>query len=119
MHLRVLTSVSYTHLDVYKRQILEDGRIESSRTSRVATHASVPESIVQRSLLAIGKNRVRFGDLLELVFRVRIVRIAVGMIRHRELAVSALDFDVGGSTSDTEHFVKIAFCVGAQKLPHS
>jgi hypothetical protein len=39
------------------------------------------------------------------------------MVRHRELAVSALDFNIGGSTSDTEHFVKIAFCIGGQKLP--
>jgi hypothetical protein len=39
------------------------------------------------------------------------------MVRHRKLAVSALDFNVGGGTSNTEHLVIIAFCVGGQKLP--
>jgi hypothetical protein len=39
------------------------------------------------------------------------------MIRHRELAVSALDFNLGGRAGDAEDFVKIAFCVSGQKLP--
>jgi hypothetical protein len=74
------------------------------------------EAIVQRSLLAVGKNGVRFRDLLELVFRLRIIRIAVGMVSHRELAISALDFDVGGHPRDPEHFVTVAFCMCGQKL---
>jgi hypothetical protein len=98
-------------------KILEDGGIESSRTSAAAAHASMPEAVIQRALLAIGKDGVRFSDLLEFVFRVRIVGVAVRMVRHRELAVSALDFNVGGRTGNTEHLVIIAFCVGGQKLP--
>jgi hypothetical protein len=39
------------------------------------------------------------------------------MIRHRKLAVSAFDLNVGGHTGNTEHLVIIAFCVGGQKLP--
>ena len=39
------------------------------------------------------------------------------MIRHRKLAVSALDFNLGGRAGDTEDFVKIAFRVSGQKLP--
>jgi hypothetical protein len=39
------------------------------------------------------------------------------MVGHRELAVRALDLDVGGRTGNTEYFVKIAFCIGGQKLP--
>jgi hypothetical protein len=100
-------------------KILEDGGIESSRTSGVAAHASMPKAVIQRALLAIGENRVSFGDLLEFVFRIRIVGVAVRMIRHRKLAVSALDLNVGGRTGNTEHLVIIAFCVGRQKLPHS
>ena len=98
-------------------KILEDGGIESSRTSGAAAHASMPEAVIQRALLAIGKDGIRFGDLLEFVFRVRIVGVAVRMVRHRKLAVSALDFNVGGRTGNTEHLVIIAFCVGGQKLP--
>jgi hypothetical protein len=39
------------------------------------------------------------------------------VVRHRELAVSALDLHVGGRTGNTEYFVIIAFCIGGQKLP--
>jgi hypothetical protein len=98
-------------------KILEDSGIESSRPCAVAAHASVPEAVVQRSFLAIGENCVRFGDLLEPLFRVGIVGIAVRMVRHRKLAVSALDFNVGGRAGDTEDLVVIAFCVSGQKLP--
>jgi hypothetical protein len=98
-------------------EILEDGGIESGWTRRAATHASMSEAVVQRSLLAIREDCVRFRDLLKLVFRVRIVRIAVRMIRHRKLAISALDFNLGGRARDTEDFVKIAFRVSGQKLP--
>jgi hypothetical protein len=38
------------------------------------------------------------------------------MVRHRELAVSALDFDVGRGTRDAEHLIEIAFCICGQKL---
>ena len=98
-------------------EILEDGRIESSRTSSAAADASMSEAIIQRSLLAVGENGVRFGNLLELLFRVGIVRIAVGMMRHRELTVCALNLNVGSSTADAEYFVKIALCISGQKLP--
>jgi hypothetical protein len=97
-------------------EILKDRGIESSRTSRVTAHTGVSETVVQRSLLAIGKNCVRLGNLLELIFRFRVIRIAIGVIRHRELAISALDFDVGGHPRDPEHFVTIAFGMCGQKL---
>jgi hypothetical protein len=100
-------------------EILEDGGIESGWTSGAAAHAGMSEAVIQRSLLAIGEDGVRFRDLLKFVFRLRIVRIAVRMIRHRKLAVSALDFNLGGRAGDTEDFVKIAFCISGQKLPRS
>jgi hypothetical protein len=100
-------------------EVLEDGGIESGWTPGASAHAGVPEAVIQRSLLPIREDCVRFRDLLELVFRLRIVRIAVRMIRHRKLAVSALDFNLGGRAGDTEDFVKIAFCISGQKLPRS
>jgi len=105
------------HVSKNVAEILEDGGIESRRTSSIAAHAGVSEAVVQRSLLAVGENGVRLRDFLELLFRIRIVRVAVGMVRHRELAVSALDLNVGGRTGNTEYFVIIAFRIGGQKLP--
>ena len=99
-------------------EILEDGGIESRRTAGIA-HARVPEAVIQSPLLAIGKNCVCLGDLLEPVFCFRIVRIAIRMVRHRKLAIRALDFNVGGYAGNTQHLVIIAFCVGGQKFPHS
>ena len=98
-------------------EILEDGRIKPGSGSRRAAHARVSKAIVKRSLLAIGKNRVRFRKFLELLFRVRIIRIAVGMVRHRQLTVGALDFDLSRRPAHAEYLVIIAFCVGGQKFP--
>jgi hypothetical protein len=39
------------------------------------------------------------------------------MVRHRKLAVSALDLNLGGGADDTEYFVIIAFGIGGQKSP--
>ena len=97
-------------------EILEDCRIESSRCPAAAAKASMPKAVIQRSLLAIRENCISLGDFFERLFRRRIVRVAVGMVRHRQLAISALDFHLGGSTSNTKDFVIISFCVGGQKL---
>src|SRR5208282_2553933 len=98
-------------------EILEDGGIESGRTAATAAQSRVPEAVIQRSLLAVRQNRVCLGNLLELVFRLRIIGVAVRMVGHRELAISALDFNVGSSTPDAEHLVIITLCVSGQKLP--
>jgi hypothetical protein len=98
-------------------EILEDRGIESSRTSATTAHARVPEAVIQRSFLAVREDCVRLRDLFEPVFRFRIVGVAVGVVRHRELAVSALDFNFGGRAGDTKYLVIITFRVGGQKLP--
>jgi len=59
-------------------EVLEDGGIESGWTSGAAAHARMPETVIQRPLLAIREDCVGFRDLLELVFRLRIIRIASG-----------------------------------------
>src|SRR5258705_10796894 len=55
-------------------EVLEDRRIESGGTARVAD-SSVPEPVVERPLLGIGKNSVRLGPLFEFIFRIRMVSI--------------------------------------------
>ncbi len=99
-------------------EILEDRRIKSHPTTSAAAQPGVPKPVIQRPLLAVGENRVRLGDLFELVFRVRIVRIAVRMIGHRKFAICALDLDICRRAGDTEHLVIIAFCICGQKFPH-
>jgi len=98
-------------------EILEDGGIESGRTSSAAAHSSVPEAVIQRSLLTIGENCVRFGEFLELLFRVRVVGVAVRMVRHRQLAVRTLDLHIGSRAGNAQHLVIITFCISRQKLP--
>jgi hypothetical protein len=75
-------------------EVLKDRRIESRRGSAPA-QTSVAKAVVDRALLAVGEDRIRLCDLFELILRLRIIRIAVRMIRHRQLAIGALDFDIG------------------------
>ena len=98
-------------------KILKDRRIESRRPSAAPAQPSMTKAVIQRSLLAIGKNRVRLRNLLELIFRIRVIRIPVRMVRHRQLAIRALDLHIGSRTRNPEHFVIIAFSISRQKLP--
>ena len=98
-------------------KILEDGRIKSRCAPTATTYARVSEAVIERSLLAVGQNCVGLRDLLKLLFRVGIVRIAVRMVRHRQLAVGALDLDVGGRAGDAEDLVVVAFAVVGQIAP--
>jgi len=100
-------------------EILEDCGIESRRATARTAKPGVSKAVIQRSLLTVGQNRVSLGDLLELIFRLRIIGISVRMVRHRKLAIGALYFDFRGSASDTQHLIKIAFCIGGQNSPTS
>jgi len=97
-------------------EVLKDSGIESGGSSSATAQARVAKAIVDGTLLAIGEDGVGLGDFLELIFRFRVIRIAVGMIGHRQLAVSALDFDIGGGASDPEDLIKIAFCISGQNF---
>jgi hypothetical protein len=72
-------------------------------------------AIVHRALVGIRQHRVGFADFLEFLFRVRIVRIAVGMILERQLAVGTLQFNLRAGALNPKHLVVIAFCVCGQK----
>ncbi len=65
--------------------------------------------IVGRALLAVGKNFVGFLGFLEVFLRLGIVRIAVGMMLHGQLAIGLLDVLVGSVAVDAKNFVKVAF----------
>jgi hypothetical protein len=94
-------------------EILEDAGIESGSRGGGAD-TSVTESVVQSTLLLIRQNGVRFAALFELLFRIRVIRIAVGMVLQRQLAICALDLDVRSRAAYAQNFVVITFAVGCR-----
>ena len=72
------------------------------------------EAIVAGAFLRIGQDAVRLGALLEALFRVGIVGVAIRMILQGELAVGALDLLLARRTGYTQDFVIIAFAVVRQ-----
>src|SRR6185436_508146 len=80
--------------------------------AETATPAARGESlmavlIVDRALLRVGQHFVGLLALLELVLGLVIVRIAVGVILHRQAAIRFLDLDLGRGPRDVEHLVVI------------
>jgi hypothetical protein len=65
--------------------------------------------VVGRTLLRVGEDLVGFLDFLEVLLGLGIVRIAVRMVLHRQLAVGLLDFFIGCVAIDAENVVKVAF----------
>lgn len=95
-------------------EILEDDWIESGRSARRPPYARMAEAVVERSFFTVRQNRIGLGDFLELVLRIRVIGIAVGMIRHRKFAIRTLDFNFGSRARDAQYLVIVAFCVGGQ-----
>jgi hypothetical protein len=65
--------------------------------------------VVRRALLRIAKNLVSLLGLFELRFGLGIIRIAVRMKFHRELAIGLLDVVVRCVAIDAKYFVKVFF----------
>src|SRR5690606_35292318 len=86
-------------------EVGEDRRIEALGAARV--HALVAEAVVARALLLVGKDRIRFGGLLEALFGLCVARIAIGVVLQRELAIRALDFVVGRAALDAQNLVVV------------
>src|SRR5580658_453978 len=95
-------------------EILERRGVEACARTGGAAHAGMAEAVVERALLRVGQYGVGLGDFFEAFFRIRIVRIAVGMVLHGELAISALEFHLARRTAHRQYFVIIAFCVRGQ-----
>ena len=72
------------------------------------------EAVIARALLGVGQDGVGLAAFLEALFGARIVGVSVGVILERQLAIGALDLDVGGRTGDAENLVIVAFSVAAQ-----
>jgi hypothetical protein len=98
-------------------EILEHTGIESGALRSCAAESGVAIAIVNRSLFGVGQDRVSFADFFEPLLRVRIIRIAVGVVLQRELAVRALEFDLSDRAGDAQNLVVVSFCVCRQKRP--
>src|ERR1035437_119037 len=83
----------------------EDRRIESAAARGV--HALMAEPVVQAALVRVGEHRVGFRAFLECFLGCVVARVAIRVIFHRQLAVRALELDVGGRAADAEDLVVI------------
>src|SRR6185437_15775390 len=96
-------------------EVLENAGIKAATSSR-APYARMPEPVIHASFFGVGQDGVSLATFLELFFRIRIIRIAVGMELQRQLAVRALDFLLARAPLDAEHLVIISFYVARQSL---
>ena len=69
----------------------------------------VPVAVVGGAFLLVHEDVVGFAELLEFLFRVRVVGIFIGVKLDREFAIRALDLVAAGGALDAEDFVVIAF----------
>ena len=96
-------------------EILEHTGIESGALRSCAAESGVAIAVVNGSFFGVGENGVSFADFFEPLFRIRIVRIAVGVVLQRKLAVRALEFDLSYRPGDAQNLVIVSFCVCRQK----
>ncbi len=66
------------------------------------------ELVVGRPLLLVAEHLVGLLDLLELLLGLRIIRVAIRMVLHRQPAVGLLDLHRGGRAADTQYLVIVA-----------
>jgi len=74
------------------------------------------KAIVHAAFLGVRQDGIGLAAFFELFFRVRIVRIAVGMVLQRQLAVSAFDLLLARAPLDPKYLVVISFYVARQSL---
>jgi hypothetical protein len=85
-------------------------RARARAETRRGIDACVPELVVGRALFRVGENLVGLLRLLEFVLGgAFVIRIAVRMVLHRELAIGLLDLVVGSVPIEAEHCVVVAF----------
>ncbi len=78
--------------------------------AHIRVDAGMAELIVGGALLAVGEHLVGLLGLLEALLGLGVVRIAVRMKLHGQLAIGLLDVVVRCVAVDPQHIVKIALC---------
>src|SRR5579883_2050922 len=66
-------------------------------------------AILGGAFLRVCQDLIRLAAFLELLLRVLVSRIAVGMVLHGELAVGSLQHLLGGRARNAQNFVIISF----------
>ena len=66
--------------------------------------------VIGAALLVVREHLVGFFRLFELLFRLWVVRVAVGVVLHRKLAISLFNLFFGSISVDAKDFVVITFC---------
>ena len=66
-----------------------------------ASNSGVPVAVVEGAFIAVSQNRIGFAALLELLFRIRVVGIAVGVELQCELAIGAFDLLIRSASGDS------------------
>ncbi len=94
-------------------EILKYAGIETCSATSVS-NSSMAKAIVERALLRVGEYRVSFGDFLELFLGFGLVRISVGVILQRKLAIGAFDLLIAGRANYAQYLVIVAFSVTGQ-----
>src|SRR5205085_6480346 len=89
-------------------------RIETTKPASSSAHRRMAIAIISRALVGICQHGVGFAALLEALFGLGIVGIAVRVVLHGELAIGSLDLLLIRGACHAQNFVVIAFCVGGQ-----
>jgi hypothetical protein len=84
-------------------EILEDDFFETAAagTEAATVHAGVTEAIVTLALVGTREDAIGLGSFLEFFFRNGVAWIAIGVILHREFAISRLQLLLGAGSLDT------------------
>lgn len=94
--------------DVAERAAAPSG--EATKSSALAACRFKAEAVVCGAFLLVGEDFVGLLDFLELLFRrLRVVRIAVGVQLHGELAVGFFDVVLRGVFGDAKDFIEVFF----------
>src|SRR6185436_5519536 len=72
-----------------------------------ALHAGMAKPVIGRALVLIGQGFVGFLGFLEVRLRLRVARIAIGMVLHRQASVRLLDVGFRGVARDAEYLVVV------------
>lgn len=95
------------------KDIAEIGkRVGVEARLRGALQTLVPETVVGGPFLRIAQDAVGLGGLLELLLRIRVIGVAVGMVRQGEFSVGRLDLLVVSLPGNPEDIVIVFFCHG-------
>jgi hypothetical protein len=95
-------------------KVLEPSAAETCACRTVPTDPSMAEPVVQGTFFTVAKDGVGFARLLELLLRVGVVGIAVGMELQGESAISTLNLLVARLPGDAKNFIVVAFYVASQ-----